>query len=332
MAITYLQAKQALASYAGRGGICYHSSAPEVDLFVRQVLEYCLFAKQFGSLRKYCFVAQDSCITVPYEVESILKVKIDDVVGTAHNRWFEFYDTSILDNCIPAENALFEDPNYYPTVYDPPSTGARVGIMGTCPEATDAYVIFQGVDTSGRQILTKDKRGNYITGEAVDITLNSLLYTKSNFAKVTSIIKPITKGYVTVYWTIPDDMSKGFMADLSPLDQRPEFKRYRLTAKCSPVSKVSVLANIRLKPAYTDIDLIPFDSQLILHLAGQLVQATTGPDIKLASDRDEFTTRLINREAGHKVPNVGSPVEVFKPTSGGSIRSLHGSMRRWGMH
>jgi len=82
--ITYGEAKRFLSPYAGNAGIGASSSG--VDFFVKQVLDYLLISGQHGNLRTFCFTTNKGCITLPYELEVPLKVKIDSEVGTGRNK------------------------------------------------------------------------------------------------------------------------------------------------------------------------------------------------------------------------------------------------------
>lgn len=319
MPILYKEAKEILARYAGPSGTCVSSS--QIDLFVRQVLEYLLITGAYGNTRKFCFKAVRGCFTIPYELETPLKVKIDNAVGSVWNRWFEFHDTNILDGCIPAENALFEDPNYYPTIYDMPAGGARVGVTPSCSELETAHLIVQGVDNSGREIFSTHN-GEKIAGEYLSIRKGELRYTENTFAKVTGVVKTLTNGYVQLHWVNPDNMIKGFLADYSPVEEKPSYRRFKLTSPCGPEVKVSVLGRIRLKAAYSDTDYIPFDNLYTLFLAGQSVNAEFNGDVNTANAKDKKMTDMIDREAAHKTPQVGTPIEVYHPLSAGSIRNI----------
>ncbi len=269
------------------------------------------------------------CFTIPYELETPIKIKIDDQVGSVWNRWFEYHDTNILNDCLPAEGAIFEDPNYYPTVYDMPEGGARVGVTATCNEVDTSHIIVQGVDISGREIFTVHK-GEKIHGEYLTIRNGDLRHTETNFAKITGILKTKTNGYTPLYWVNPDTMLKGFLADYSPLEEKPAYRRFRLSSPCGPCVKVSVLGRIRLKSAYTDVDYIPFDNVYNLFLAGQAVNANYNTDVNTAVAKDKMMTDFISREAAHKTPQPGTPIEVFKPLSAGHIRNVNsGWLRRW---
>ncbi len=325
MPILFGEAKASLSQFYGRGGSC--PTADGIDLFVREVLQYMLFSEAYGNIRKFCFNAIRGCFTCPPELETPLKIKIDGAVGSVWDKWYEFHDTNILDNCVPAEGAVFEDPNYYPTIYDIPMGGAKVGVTTTCCEADDAHIIIQGKDTTGREIFTFHK-GDQIVGEYLSIVKGTMHNTCATFGVVTGVVKTLTKGYTQLYWVKPDKFLKGFLADYAPLEDKPSYRRFQLKINCPESAKISILGRIRLKPYYTDNDYIPFDNLFALRLAAQAVNEIGNRNYQGAAASDQMMGTMISRENQHKDVQPGTPLEVWKPLSGGSIRNVIGG---WGI-
>lgn len=323
MAILWGRAKEILSRYYGTGGAC--PSNLSVDQFVRECLEYLLISGEYGNERKFNFCAYNGCITIPYELETPLKVKVGNRVGTVWDRWFDFHQSKYLEACLPASQSLVEDPNYYPTVYNVPKGGARLGVVGTCEEAEGAHVIFKGIDPTGREIVTFHQ-GEQIVGELVSIKKGQLIYTNTMFGRVDSVIKPKTKGYVQCYWLNPAANLKGFLADYSPLEEVPQYRRFQMLDRscCNGPVEVSILGRVRLKEAYTDSDIIPFDNILALNLAGQTVNQYYNNTPDLAALTDKALNNVIDKENAHKKLKVGNPVEVYLPTSGGSVKNIIG--------
>lgn len=324
MAVTFGEAKNLLAQFAGRGGKCPNTQ--EVYLFVKQVLQYMLYSGTYGNLRKFCFNAVDGCFTAPFELEVPLKVKIDSNVGTVWSKWHEFYNYGEMEGCVPASDALYEEPNLYPTVYELPSGGARVGALATACEEVNAYLIVQGLDPSGREVITNHE-GKQVVGEYLRLRKGILRYTQVAFGKITAIEKSKTNGYVQLFWVNSEATMKGFLADYSPLEEKPQYRRFKLTTQncgsnCSTCLKVSVLARIRLKDNYADNDIIPFDNLYAISIAGQAVQAQFNGDAAQAQAKDQMMQDLIARESEYKRVSPGQPVDIFYPLSGGSITNI----------
>jgi hypothetical protein len=227
MAITFLAAKRLLAQYADRGGLC--EDDPRVDLFVLEVLQYLLFKGPSDALRAFRFQAQRGCITLPYELETPLKVKINGAGGSVWSMWFRYYDQKDLaGECFPAAAALTEIPNYFPTVYDLPSGGAQVGAIATECEAEDAYVIVKGLDTTGREVFS-ERDGEQFPGAYLPLRKGMLVTSLAAFGRIDHVVKSRTKGYVQLMAVRPDLNSRHFLADYTPFEEVPAYRRYRLT-------------------------------------------------------------------------------------------------------
>lgn len=325
MSISYGEAKRILRKYVGNAGSC---NPQDLDIFVKKVLQYIMYSGQHGSERKFCFCAVNGCFTLPYELDVPLKVTIDKEAGQVWNRWYEFRTGFDGSRCYEAADALFEEPNHYPTVYDLPSCGARVGVMGTSCESPDAHVIVYGLDTTGREVFTfhKDQR---IKGEYLSIKKGVVSTSNVVFGKITEVSKTETVGYVNALWISENGESRGFLADYSPLETSPEYRRVRITGHpCKPFHKITVLGRIRLKDKYADDERIPFDNYMVLDLAGQFVNSSTNDDPQGASLKDQQVVTLIEREGVYKRVNTGNPFDVYVPLSPGGIPKLQGRARR----
>lgn len=319
MSLTYGQVKKILSRYVGTSGSCGDSA--DLDLFCKKIFQQLLWSGTHGSIRKYCFCAVKGCITLPYELETPLKVRVDNGIGTVWNKFFEFYHVHDMEGCIPAANALHEEPNPYCTVYDLPNSLCRVGVIGTAQEADDANIIISGTDASGREIFT-DHEGTKVSGEYLRIRKGELRYTNVAFAKITSVKKSVTNGYVQLVWFRPETGDKGFLSDYTPFEESPEYRRFKLTTRCDHTAKVSILGRIRLKDKYGDNEKVPFDNILAIELAGQAANSSFNDDEQMSAAKEKHLENVINKEAVYKKPNVGSPLEMYIPLSGAAIKNI----------
>lgn len=327
MALTFGDARKLLALYADRGGKC--STSEDVRLFVLEVLQYMLYSGQYGSLRTYTFNAVSGCITLPYELEVPLKLKINGNIGSVWTMWYEYSSSPILEGagCHDAGDALIEDPNTYPTVYDIPDSGALVGVQADCAQEADAHVIVAGIDIYGKEVFTYHK-GEKISGEYLTIKKGALNYTQTIFKEIRSVNKTETNGYVSLWWVAPAYDIKGFLAEYSPYEKVPAYRRARLSIKCDNYARVVILGKIRLKDYYADTDRIPFDNIVALKTAAQARNANSNDDNATAQFKDQYLLDVINRENMFKKSNVGQPLEVYAPTSASRIRGIINSKPR----
>lgn len=338
MALTAGEAKKIIAQFAGRGGKCPDDN--EVNLFLKEVLQYLLNAGEYGNLRKFCFIAEKGCFTAPYELETPLKAKIENQVSAVWDRWFEWYSTRDIDGCTIAGSSILEEPNYYPIVHDLPIGGSHVGALAFCSEGPGAHIIVRGEDPTGTPIFTVHK-GVQIEGEYLSLVKNEIRFTNVKFGKITQIIKSgsavgedftRTNGYVQLLAYNPQTQTRRFLAGYSPIETKPQYRRFRLHTKdCGPRVKVSILGRIRIKDTYDDTDILPFDNIRALKLAAQASNADYNQDVAVAQAKDQLLDKIVEQENQMKRPQVGQPIDVFTGTSAGLIQGINQplSPRSW---
>lgn len=325
MSLTFAKVKEIVAPYADSGGKC--ASASGVGLFAREVLEHLLLFGDYGSLRKFCFITENGVFTAPPELEAPLKIKIDNQVGQIWNSWFSYHSVSSDwdEGCFPAEKVLIEEPYYFPTTYDVPRSGSIVGVVGGCDEDDESFVIVQGQDASGKEVVTYNSKGEQITGEIFKIKKNNLRYGKVKFTKITNVVKSTTKGYVRLYAVDVDKNSKSFLAEYSPLEEIPMYKRFKVNhARCAKgkYTHVSILGRIRLKENYTDYDVVPFESTIAIKLAAQRLQSEDSNDIQTANYKKEALKEMIEAGAEFKKTPGDMSVDIFADLSGAAIKNI----------
>ncbi len=324
--ITYGTAKKLIAKYAGTAGKCPDDES--VDIFVKLVLQYLLLNGTHGNERKFHFYAERGVVTLPVELEVPLKIKIEGAVGSVWNRWFEYHSGNLLDEeCLPSD-AILEDPNRYPTVYDISAPVAFPAVLAACIESPDSYVIVKGLGVDGKDVYTTID-GERVPGVRLRLTKDKIHKSPIAFTKITEVYKTVTKGYVTLVGVNDDGSARKYLASYGPFETTPAYRRVRCVIQnCPAVVRVSVLGRIRLKDHYDDTDLIPFDNLYLLQTAAQTVNSMYNDDIQVGLQKDQYVKGLIETEGSYKKVNNGQPIEIFQPLSAGIIRNA-GRPTRW---
>lgn len=330
MPLTFREIKELVFPYAGRTG--KNPDTEEVAVFARQVMKYLLWSGDQAAFRKLCIIVQRGCLVLPPEVEIPLKVKINHKVSEIWNKWFSFhsvgdeFDRSGSESTIgrayyPASSTLIESGEETPLAYGMPEQGSIIGVMSTCEEATDSYLIVEGKDRSGREIYTSFN-GEQVVGEKFRLAKNEIRYGQVCFGTVSSVLKPITNGYISIFAVNPHTKQKTFLADYSPSMTKPMFKKWNLNVReCPTLAHVSILCRVKLKDTYTDNEVTLFDNELAVILGAQQWQAQVNNDLQTAAVKDQAVGTVLDREAGYKKKSA-SPLDIYHPTSGNSIRGL----------
>lgn len=148
-------------------------------------------------------------IALPYELDRLMQVTVDDCPLTIVSPWYEFvqYGPGIEDDYDARGNArrcwidVVKDRGEMPVVTPIPDavnvpTGPwMLRVYAAVTEDADAVLNIQGLDTDGLIIRTLD--GSWYNGLNVAID-HSVPYTETTqeFSKITGIVKPETNGYV----------------------------------------------------------------------------------------------------------------------------------------
>lgn len=320
MPLTFGEIKKLVAPYAGRAGKC--ADADGVSLFAKQVMEYLLLEGSPEAIRKICILAFRGCLSLPPEIETPLEAKIDRHVANVWNKWLTYHSTDrVSEQCSPIGHILEEDGTQTPLAYGLPEGGSVVGVMGECEESDDAFVIIQGNDPQGRPIFTMFD-GEQIAGEKFRIQKNNTRYGQVVWGEITNVLKSRTNGYVNCYAVNPQLKTQRFLANWSPLEEKPMYRKYRVVSRnCPPIVHITMLARVRLRDNYHDNEVTFFDNSLAILLGAQRIQAEVNIDLQTAAFKKQGVEDILEKEAGYK-KKPGGPVDMYFPLSGGSIRNI----------
>ena len=337
MIITYGEAKKIVAPYAAKAGLCPDEEA--VNLFLKEVIQELLFRGSNGGLRKWVFRSNSGFFTAPSDMELPIKVRFEDTIahqnayhhdgmihgghsGFVYDKWYEFYDQSTLNDCMPAEKGLVEEPNLYFTAFDPPACGARILVVPYCEEDKDAHIIVRGYDECGRKVFVQHKGNRDFAGEHISISKDPAKYSKTKFTKITGILKTPTKHYIRIYAYDPATNKMDFLAQYKPTDTTPSFRRFRIVGrKCNGCMKITVLGRIRFCDNYHDNDIIPISNIRALKLMAQAIQNEDNDNNESAAFKNQRVEQVLINESNY-TRTAQSPVDFFVHTAPGNMKNM----------
>lgn len=318
MGITFAAFREIVAPYAGRAG--RSSSDPAVSLFARQVMEYLLHSGSGDAIREVRLCAYRGYLSLPPEVETPLKAKINERTTQLWSHWATFHSAVSEGQCMPVGNVLAEEGNRTPLANALPRTGCVLGVLGNCAEK-NAFVTIQGKDLTGKEVYTMF-RGERVVGERLEIEEGQIRYGQVQFGEVTAVLKSKTNGYVTLFAINPVTQAIcHFLADWAPSEERPSYRRCRLLTPCGEIVSLTLICRVRLKDNYNDQELTLFDNSLAIMLAAQHVQSEKNNDTQTANYKDGAVGRILEREGSYK-KKMGEFVDVVHQLSGGSIKNI----------
>jgi len=262
MLLNYGQAKEAFKSFCNNGTCNLEEAGLVLNQISQRVYE---MGKWVGLVQRYAFCHQSSCITLPYNVESILEMAGPCGVPVAvRNQWFEFLPGGPWQQERCNKWADLAVPRgIVPTAFD--VCGIKyIRVYADLPEADDAQILIQGLDGDGIRVRTLVD-GEYIDGELIDLDNGSPKLSTKLWTKIESVQKPLTNGTVQIYMVDPADTStnQGLLALYQPSETIPNYQRFHMPCLCASASHprhITLLVKMKYVPMIQDTDLFPITS------------------------------------------------------------------------
>lgn len=331
MFITLKQARDAIAPYVGKSGLC--ASDERVRVRVLELVERLLQMGSSGSLRKWCFHVCCGCFTAPPELEVPLKVTIDGWPDRVWSKWYEFYDASRRELAnqsngafqIPAHTAgVHEEPNEFYTIYEIPKGGARIAAVAFDQKDEDekASLIVQGEDIDGNQIYTEHK-GERQHGETLFAKKSRPTYSTKVFTRITGITKSRSVNYIRLYWFKPTTNEMGLLGQYRPDETVPSYRRFRVEGlTCDRCAKVSVIGRVRVLDHYHDNDILPVANLTALRELAMSEQASENEKIQESAFHYNKASRILEDENEYRKTGHESAFDIGWETSPANMENL----------
>ncbi len=225
MRITLSQAKTFLAPFVGAGLL--PTNPKVVDAINEAIMRLLPKVPAEGTMGRMRFYINNGTITMPREVQSLRRVNVDSIPVHIFSKWYEFlnYGPGTMDD-IDSGNQNFIDLGDGFCTHSDPHTARRILVTASATENGKSIRIM-GNDENGREVRT-----NGVPGEEVQINKLTPFYSTSYFSAITSVVKPVTAGYVYLSAYDPDPLVRYDLATYHPDETNPSFRRYRVTSVC----------------------------------------------------------------------------------------------------
>lgn len=236
----------------------------------------------FGKAR-YTFCLYDGCLTLPMELEAGFVYATCNQPKQINNMWYEFLDggwgpDGYGDAVDRGNVVLFKD-----------IAGCkRLRFYSDLNEDVGARILVRGLDQNGKKVKT-NYGGEWIDGEYISLESPYPRISAQTYTHVTSIVKPVTKGVISLYQYNATDGVQSLSGTYGPNETLPVFRRYYLpkisgtadgscscgggsstccdgsarNVRTTPV-KVTLLASKRFIPLVNDNDDMPITSMASL--------------------------------------------------------------------
>lgn len=298
MIITLGQARKLLSRFAGKAGKCEDSE--DTRLFVMEVVQRLLHKGANGNLRKWCFCTQNGCVTLPEDVDTVLKAKVDGLSERVWSKWYEWYDVNEGDDCHSWPAGVSEENNKFFTIYDLPPGGAHIVAVPLIAEDCKAHFVIQGLDDLGRTVYV-EHNGEKMAGEFLSIDKAESKRTKTRFSKILGIQKTVTNHYVRLYWYKPETGEQGLLGEYKPGETFPSYRRVRVGGcRDNVCNKVWIFGRIKEPDYQFDNEILPITNLSALKKMGQAIQNEDQQKITEADFASKKAEELLQDENQYK--------------------------------
>jgi hypothetical protein len=240
--------------------------------------------------------ASQGYVTLPRRCESILGITVDNAPRTPFGRWYSFVTGGpgqVSNSAHAGPDLVLDAGDSHPVFRDPPyeSFRLRIKVPNTSDRDTGNYVVFKGNDAGGNYVF--DAEGN----EGALLSLTSAENTTAQyFSSLTSVLKPLTEGYLTL-WAVNSDGEETQIAEYEPGETNVGYRRYRLVrTDNSQTPAVRALCKRRYVPVLSEHDEIVPDNMGALKLGLISLKYEDTNDLERATEYFQRALYLLNAE------------------------------------
>lgn len=359
MLYTLSQAREQLKRFVDNGSC----NLDTVDARINEAIERLTDKADFECMRATIRIATDRhTFTLPYNVEKLLHATIGGTPAKIFGTAYQFLSSGIGDlDFREGSGSCFRDMvdvGEFPTQFDVPFM--YTALDGTCVDRTKQGMQLIAFSTAaqdvGKTIKVRGFAGSG-TGDEVNAGMDpgeeikihkwhggiegqlsgywNIHYTASeaHYREVTEVLKPETKGYVTLYAVVgnnvdPNKTHFSFLAKYHPRQTIPQFRRYNITKALGSDTVSSVLALVKLRnvPLVDGDDILPVDSMQALKLMVMAISEENKGNLQGALNFEAQSTAIMVKRESARVQSDGLPV-IFNAdyrTSAGRHMNRHG--------
>ena len=217
---------------------------------------------QANNIRRIQIRTSGCHVALPLDVAAVLEVGFCSAPANVFSMWYEFLEGGpglmVNDNSSGFNDLV--DLGTFPTFF-PISGVQKVVAFSDDPEDVLETLKIRGYDTTKKEIFTAEGVGedipinSWLNGEEGQINYDNIKPSSSLFCGINSLVKPITKGFVSLFAIDGTDM--WFLGKYHPDETSPGYRRYRITASCCSDSEcVTMLVKLQYVPLKYDSDVL----------------------------------------------------------------------------
>jgi hypothetical protein len=267
---------------------------------------------------RYRFTVYDGAVTLPGDLERIMAVAISGSPIEMRSPWFEFDQfgpgpqegwTGVDLGLDRGEVATFRDM--------PAGIGQIIRVYADEDERIDAVrpkLTIMGYNEFGEWVRTSTVDG-WIDGEEVELDGDSIqgyVSTSNKWTQIESVIKPETNGTIRL-WATDADLVETNIANYTPRETRPSYRRYLFPAVTPSDQAQSVLTRCRRRfvPIRGDNDWVTITNLAAMELMLRAIQKREAEDLDGYISYKNAAAALLTREAQAYHGKARTPAVAF---------------------
>ena len=315
MYYTFAQAKEKLARFAD-GGCTDPGSA------INDAVERLMNTDQWRDLQRLMrMVAVRNVISLPQNVETILRYSINGVPGKIYGTEYQFLSSGPGDRDFsPAPiypvGGLNDLGSHYPVMFDPdPNFPCYLVAFSASADDAGKSITVYGCNAKNEDVVATlpiQLWLDHVEGRVGSDEEVSTRRTLDAFVSVSSVVLPAgLSAYVSMYGMQSTASDMWFLGKYHPAIMVPTFRRYRIVNGASDSDNAILTAEIKVRftPLVADTDIIPFDTLHAVKLMLQSISYENAGNIQSSvAYRNEAVTELANvqasKEVSHGMPHL----------------------------
>jgi len=305
-----------------------------INQATRRLLERTDAAAYTTKRARFC-MSNSNTLTLPREFAGIVSNPVIDCVPRrVFGFHYETLENSVgdLGVCGGYGPDLLDLGPGYPTFFDIPSDAPRyLTAFSTEASDTDKTIYLRGKDVGWAEIYTEGSLGESLpinkwthgTEGLINVSLNPVVTSVNKFNEITSLQKPVTDGFISLFTYEPDTHQLYFLCKYHPHETVPGYRRYRLSCP-NFTSGNNVLVNVRLAyvPAVLDTDPLLIQNLDALKLMAQSIRAENATDINGSIALEAKAVMILTNQVGQKQVTGDNVFQVSDPWGCGSRANI----------
>ena len=312
MRITLKQAREFLAPFVGSGLV---STNPKVVEAINEAIMRLLPKMPAeGTIARFRFCISNGTITMPREIQTLLAVNVDTTPVSIFSRWYEFlnYGPGTMDDNQSNSQDFIDLGDGFATHTD--INTARPILVVAGAEEQDKTIRIMGNDENGLEVRSDDG-----PGEAVKINKLFPIYTAKKFSAITSVVKPVTKGYVYLSAYEPVVLERYALAIYHPDETNPSYRRYRVTGVTTENVPITVTALVKLGyiPLSYDTDVLLIQNLAAIKIMLQAIRRLDAGDFPTGKAFETSAKQTLQEQVDDIQPQSNQiNIETAMPAAG----------------